>query len=331
MADMPTDIAYGKVVGRFLLAVGDSADGDTLPDAVAPTGMKVKFAPKQSIFKTTTPLATVIASSIECTVDTDGHMKDTAGNVGVWLIAGVYTVTYSGASLASHEIVVAAENDATSPVHLTTALPAAQPVSPTQYTELDSRITLLDGRLDSLEGAPAGGGGSAPIGLTQLYNSTVTQSSVTGGSRARFAGFLELVQQGSAFGITTDPAIPGWAYDEEGWYQFNLRLWLGFTAGATALPDFVRVSCQTWAGMQIDQEYPCTPPDYTLQFGSFRQVHGASLTITSPAYYGPGLDLAPMADQPNTVELGWPGDATLIAANGAAVTNALRVNVTRLS
>ena len=38
MTALPAEIQYGKVVGRFLLAIGDASDADRNPDAQAAAG-----------------------------------------------------------------------------------------------------------------------------------------------------------------------------------------------------------------------------------------------------------------------------------------------------
>ncbi len=165
MATMPTDVTYGKVTGRFLTAVGDGPDGDTLPDAAVPTGLTVKFTPKAGVFKTTSPSVTVVPKPITCTLDTDGNLLDPQNVFGVWLIAGLYSVTYAGASdftLSGHEVEVTTAHTALSPLDLTVAMPPGVILTPTQYTELNGRITVL-------EESPGGGGGVTDHGaLTGL-------------------------------------------------------------------------------------------------------------------------------------------------------------------
>lgn len=47
---MPETISYGKVVGRFIQAVGDSVDPDFLPNAAAISG-NVMFTPANPLSK----------------------------------------------------------------------------------------------------------------------------------------------------------------------------------------------------------------------------------------------------------------------------------------
>lgn len=159
MTDLPTDLAYGKVTGRFLTAIGDGPDVDTTPDASVPTGLLVKFTPKASTLRTTSPSVTVVPKPITCTVDADGYLTDPQGAAGVWLITGLYAVSYSGVSdfvLASHEIEVTTANTDVDPLDLTVATPPGVVLTPTQYTELNGRITVLE----------AGGGGTGGGGVT---------------------------------------------------------------------------------------------------------------------------------------------------------------------
>ncbi len=75
-------VVFGKVAGRFVVAIGDTADADNLPDFIPATGV-ITFAAKNPIVKTTDPLV-VIKSAIPCGLDNEGYLLDPAGNRGVW-------------------------------------------------------------------------------------------------------------------------------------------------------------------------------------------------------------------------------------------------------
>ena len=155
MSTMPPDITYGHVTGRIVLAVADGADEGRLPDARPAVGTVV-FTPRQKAHKVGAPdPATVLPLSITCTLDPSGVLIDDQGAPGVWLIAGVYGVSYkfTGASLSSHDISVTEDHTLESPLDLTLAMPpAGAPLAPSQFAELASRIDRLTG--------VGGGGGS---------------------------------------------------------------------------------------------------------------------------------------------------------------------------
>ena len=86
---LPSNLVYGHVVGRYLLAVGDSSDGDMLPDGVPAQGTVV-FTPSVSriLDIAALPPTTVLPQPVTCTFDqTTGDLRDPAGNLGVYLVA----------------------------------------------------------------------------------------------------------------------------------------------------------------------------------------------------------------------------------------------------
>ena len=105
MADL-TPLTYGKVIGRFLAIIGDTADASPYPDAVAPSGT-ITFTPTLSNFikvsgATPTP-ATAVLRPIDVPIDTDGYLSWN-GQDGVHLVATddpviatefTYTVTFN--------------------------------------------------------------------------------------------------------------------------------------------------------------------------------------------------------------------------------------------
>lgn len=89
MATLPTNVGYGKVVGRFLLAVADTTgDTDHDPDAAIPVGT-ITFTPSVVSVKNITaePPVELIPRPITCTVNAEGYMIDPTGEQGVWLVA----------------------------------------------------------------------------------------------------------------------------------------------------------------------------------------------------------------------------------------------------
>ena len=146
---MPETITYGKVVGRFIQAVGDSVDLDFLPNA-SPIVGTVTLTPANPLTKEidTDPPTTVVRTPIVCALNTQGFLRSPAGDVGVWLVTGVYKVTYStqGTPIPTHDIVVTEEHTNENPLDLTIALPPGGPVlSPSQFAELSARIDAVEG------------------------------------------------------------------------------------------------------------------------------------------------------------------------------------------
>jgi hypothetical protein len=89
MADIPSNLSYGTVVGRFLLAYADSNDVGSNPDAVPAQGT-LYFTPSPNYIKdvTATPApVTILPASIECALDADGYLVGYGSDQGVRLLA----------------------------------------------------------------------------------------------------------------------------------------------------------------------------------------------------------------------------------------------------
>lgn len=109
-------LAYGRVTGRFLAAVGDSTDDtDVLPDAVPVSGT-VTFTPSAAalLVPSATPdPATVLPVPVTCTLDDQGYLSRN-GVRGVWLMATndvsvnptgyTYTVSFTGLNAAGQSV-----------------------------------------------------------------------------------------------------------------------------------------------------------------------------------------------------------------------------------
>lgn len=86
---LPSALTYGRVVGRFVLAVADSADLDSDPDSQSATG-SVKFIP--AVTHVLVPGAIpdpvfVAPQAIECTLDAAGYLLGPNGERGITLLA----------------------------------------------------------------------------------------------------------------------------------------------------------------------------------------------------------------------------------------------------
>lgn len=90
----PTGTTFGRVVGRFLLAIADSDDAGREPDS-APPGGTITFVPQIPYLKfpSATPPTTVAPQPVVCTFDSNGDLLGPDGTVGVYLIATSYNVT----------------------------------------------------------------------------------------------------------------------------------------------------------------------------------------------------------------------------------------------
>lgn len=133
---MPTNVSYGRVIGQWLLAVGDSTTPDT-PDATPAAGT-ITFTPSvpRVLDTTATPNpVTITPQPVACTLDADGYLTDGQGNPGVWLVATddpdnnptgwTYTVrvALTGLSPQTYNIAVAA--DTTSDMSLVAPVPSS--------------------------------------------------------------------------------------------------------------------------------------------------------------------------------------------------------------
>lgn len=168
---LPAEIRSGKVVARLVFAAPDSADAGREPDE-APVSGTVTFAPKDPVRKTLEPTpATVLVKPVTCTLDEqgNGYMLDSQGAMGVWLVTGVWTVTYNltEGALKSHDIEVTENHTDVFPLYLTTAQPIGQSMTPSQYAELSGQVSYLDDRVTVIE-AGGGGGGEGGRGVLSI-------------------------------------------------------------------------------------------------------------------------------------------------------------------
>lgn len=87
--ELPTNLGYGTVVGRFLLAYADGSDVDINPDGVAAMG-SIFFVPSVNAVRnpTATPApVTIMPATVECTLDSEGYLVGPQGSRGVRLIS----------------------------------------------------------------------------------------------------------------------------------------------------------------------------------------------------------------------------------------------------
>jgi hypothetical protein len=89
MVNLPSNVNYGTVVGRFLIAKSDGSDVDLYPDGAAAQG-SVFFTPSVSkllnISAGPAPV-TIIPATYESVLDSEGYLLGEHGGRGVRLIA----------------------------------------------------------------------------------------------------------------------------------------------------------------------------------------------------------------------------------------------------
>ena len=149
---LPETLQYGKVVGRFVLAVADAPeDPDALPNA-APAVGTISFTSMNPLTKETaaTPPTTVVRSVISAAINNNGYLynpKDPTGPRGIWLVAGPYKVSYAlnTGAIAGHDILVLPTHNDANPLDLISALPPGGPIlTASQYAEVSARIDALE-------------------------------------------------------------------------------------------------------------------------------------------------------------------------------------------
>lgn len=132
MPALPSDIPYGYVVGRYLLAVGDTvADEDVLPDAAAAAGTIRVVPTRPIVISRVGAAATVVTQPVILRIDGNGYVVDPAGQIGAWLVTGRYTATFSltGVSLAPFEFTVNPAHTAEAPLDLSLVTPTSPSAS----------------------------------------------------------------------------------------------------------------------------------------------------------------------------------------------------------
>lgn len=87
--ELPSNISYGTVVGRFLLAYADGVDADLYPDGVA-CGGSIVFVPSVERLRNATGLpapVTILVRPVVCSLNSDGYLLGSDGTPGVRLLA----------------------------------------------------------------------------------------------------------------------------------------------------------------------------------------------------------------------------------------------------
>jgi hypothetical protein len=82
---LPTNVSYGTVKGRFILAYGDTIDSGLEPDAVPAQG-SLFFTPSPVLLKNQTAEpdpVTILPAPVEVTLDADGYLRAYEGETGL--------------------------------------------------------------------------------------------------------------------------------------------------------------------------------------------------------------------------------------------------------
>ena len=135
---LPAEMTYGRVVGRWILAVADTPnDPDDLPEAQIPSGT-VSFTRinTYSVRPDTTQAdgtyVGILKQNVSTILGSDGELRlSPTAPPGVWLVTGFYKVnaTISGMQWPSFDIEVTTEHTQENPLDLIHATPIV--VSPT--------------------------------------------------------------------------------------------------------------------------------------------------------------------------------------------------------
>ena len=151
---LPTSLEYGYVDARIILAVADTDDEDRLPNAVPATGTITLTPLNDKTVETEEEPVIVGRHSISGTLDATGRLRDSQGQRGLWVITGLYSVSYNltGVSVGGHSVLVTSDHTENNPLHLATAAqPTGAPLTPTEYQQLSARI---DGIPTGVDRAP---------------------------------------------------------------------------------------------------------------------------------------------------------------------------------
>lgn len=94
---IPADATYGYVVGRWIKAVGDTTiDPNPLPDGIPVSGTATIIPLASMVYGDPETLDNpddyvgVPREEVPCSLDQNGELTDSQGNIGVWLIPGAY-------------------------------------------------------------------------------------------------------------------------------------------------------------------------------------------------------------------------------------------------
>lgn len=180
---LPSEYEWGFVTGRAIHAIGDTtADVDRFPEARPGVG-RCQFTPLQKLRTVTVPPTFVIHETVTATLNSDGVLSDVTNQPGIWLITGVYRVTWAvaGGTLPSIDILVTTEHTQENPLDLALQAPYVPPVGVTPQVILipanipQGWLLSRDGNtVKGIDPATLGGGGGGTSVPNVLSIGTVT-------------------------------------------------------------------------------------------------------------------------------------------------------------
>ena len=172
---LPAGYEWGFVVGQIIEAVADQAgDADRFPES-RPMSGTIRFEPLVEMQTVTTPTPAFVAhKKVTVNLNDDGELIDADGLPGVWLVTGVYRVSFQlvDATIPAFSIEVLATHTIAAPLDLPLQAPYVAPpgttvqtlVVPSGLTEGDVLIktgTFFVGVPQSTFEGPAGPTGPA--------------------------------------------------------------------------------------------------------------------------------------------------------------------------
>lgn len=193
---LPTSVTFGKVVGRVIHLIADTAeDTDDKPQARAAIG-RVVFAPKDVVRKTTEAdyPAIVLHATETATLSGSGRILDAEGRQGIWLAAGVYTVTFeiTGAprAIPTFDIQVTTAHTDAAPLDLAKEAPYVAPTGtlvqtvliPSGGTTGQVLVRAADGQL-AWANQSGGTGGTGSVASVNGKTGTVVLSAADVGAQ----------------------------------------------------------------------------------------------------------------------------------------------------
>jgi hypothetical protein len=89
MANIPSNLSYATVNGRFIVGYQDSADGGSEPDAIPAAGTVI-FSPSTSLIKNVTASGgpvSIVPATVQATLDSEGYLCGYGSTRGIILVA----------------------------------------------------------------------------------------------------------------------------------------------------------------------------------------------------------------------------------------------------
>lgn len=137
------EIAFGKVVGRFRLAVADGPDFGSEPDAEPDSG-RIRFDPLLPYQRALLPVPETVSNRTQIyDLDAGGYLVDKQGERGVWLVVGAYEVSFKlkRSKLPPLTVLITADHTDLAPFDLAAVIPPRGAVlTLSQYTVLADQL-----------------------------------------------------------------------------------------------------------------------------------------------------------------------------------------------